>query len=155
MHKIIGSGALLAALFLVSPVAAMARDGGGFVILKPDQLVWREVPSFPGVKFALLEGNPAKPGLYVLRAKFAPGVMTTPHSHSTDRLVTVISGTWYAGTDDSYDRKRTIALPPGSFMKHPAGAIHYDGAKDSEVVVEIRGLGPVTTTPAPGFGKAP
>ena len=31
----------------------------------------------------------------------------------------------------------------GSYVKHPAGGIHYDGAKDEEVIVEIRGIGPV------------
>ena len=28
-------------------------------------------------------------------------------------------------------------------MKHPAGAPHYDGAKDEEVIVQIIGRGPV------------
>jgi hypothetical protein len=30
-------------------------------------------------------------------------------------------------------------------MMHPAGAVHYDGARDEEVIVEIKGIGPVTT----------
>ena len=31
-------------------------------------------------------------------------------------------------------------------MKHPAGAHHYDGAKDEEVIVQLMGMGPSTTT---------
>jgi hypothetical protein len=38
-----------------------------------------------------------------------------------------------------------IPLPAGSYMMHPAGGIHYDGSKDGEVIVEIKGIGPVTT----------
>lgn len=138
---------LIVCAALVTAVPALAGESDdGFVIITPDQLVWRDVAAYPGLKFALLEGNPAEEGLYALRAKFPPGVMTAPHYHSRDRLVTVISGVWYAGTDDSFDRDKTIALAPGGFMKHPAGAVHYDGAKDVETIVEIRGLGPVETT---------
>jgi hypothetical protein len=31
------------------------------------------------------------------------------------------------------------------YVKHPAGAVHWDGAKDEEVVLQIVGEGPVTT----------
>jgi hypothetical protein len=31
-------------------------------------------------------------------------------------------------------------------MKHPAGAHHFDGAKDEEVIVELIGIGPSDTT---------
>ena len=37
-------------------------------------------------------------------------------------------------------------MKPGSFVFHPANAHHYDGAKDEEVVVQVIGMGPVTTT---------
>ena len=30
-------------------------------------------------------------------------------------------------------------------MKHPAGAVHYDGAKDTEVILQIAGIGPSGT----------
>jgi len=33
-------------------------------------------------------------------------------------------------------------------MLHPAGEIHYDGAKDVEVIVEIKGMGPAPSIPA-------
>lgn len=131
--------------FGLSLGAEEASDG--FVIKRADELNWQTSPSFPGIEFAVLEGNPNEKGIYVIRARFAPGRFSKPHYHSTDRLVTVISGTWWAGTDASFDKDRTVALRPGDFMKHPAGAVHYDGAKDKEAVVEIRGMGPVVTTP--------
>jgi len=32
-------------------------------------------------------------------------------------------------------------------MMHPKGEAHYDGAKDAEVIVEIKGFGPAPTVP--------
>jgi hypothetical protein len=59
--------------------------------------------------------------------------------------VTVISGTWHTGTGPDFDRDNTVPLRAGSYMMHPAGAVHYDGAKDEEVIVEIKGIGPAPT----------
>jgi hypothetical protein len=39
-------------------------------------------------------------------------------------------------------------VPAGSFVTHFGKGIHYDGAKDEEVVLEILGEGPATSTPA-------
>ena len=47
---------------------------------------------------------------------------------------------------DVYDPDRMVPMKPGSFVFHPANAHHYDGAKDEEVVVQVIGMGPVTTT---------
>lgn len=141
---------------LIATVVALTTVGlsvgadeapGDFVIKRGDALDWQTSPSFPGIEFAILEGHPDEEGLYVIRARFSPGRFSKPHYHSTDRLVTVISGTWYAGTDASFDKDKTIPLGPGDFMKHPAGAVHYDGARDEVAIVEIRGMGPVVTTP--------
>lgn len=135
---------LLCSLVLFLGVAYAAVDKDGFVRIRPDEIVFtgggENAPSV-----ALLAGDPEKEGFYLLRAKFAPGVFSSPHYHSTARHVTVISGTWYTGTGPVFDRDNTVALHPGSYMMHPAGAIHYDGAKDEEVIVEIKGIGPATT----------
>jgi len=39
-------------------------------------------------------------------------------------------------------------MRPGSYIKQPANAVHYDGAKDEEVIVQITGIGPASTIPA-------
>jgi quercetin dioxygenase-like cupin family protein len=118
-------------------------DEDGFVRIMMDEIGFEGDESGPQI--TLIYGDPEQAGFYLLRARFAPGVFSTPHYHSTDRHVTVIKGTWYTGTGDSFDRDDTVPLSPGSYMMHPAGAAHYDGAKDEEVIVEIKGIGPVTT----------
>ena len=133
----------LAAWLLITAVPALGDVG--FVTITPEQLEWQDVPGREGLKVAFLVGHPSEPGLYAMRVRFSPGVMSPPHTHDRDRHVTVIEGTWYAGTQRDFDPETTVALTPGSFMVHPAGAVHYDGAKDGPVIVEIRGMGPVST----------
>jgi len=107
-----------------------------------------DVPGGHGAQLAILQGNPNKPGLYVIRAKFPPHVMDRPHWHPNARYVTVLQGTWYAGTGNVFDVKHAVPMPAGSFMLHPARAPHWDGsATDETVIVQITGYGPGTTTP--------
>jgi len=87
--------------------------------------------------------------MYVVRNRFMPGQGSRPHYHNQDRYVTVIKGTWWValGPDgDTYNPEKMTPMKPGSFVFHPAYGHHYDGAKDEEVIVQIMGMGPVTTT---------
>ena len=111
-----------------------------------DQLAWTKTAS--GANEAVLFGDPSKPGWYGVLVKWDPGHMSRPHFHPNDRYVTVVSGTWYVGTGSKYDPPSTKPVPAGSFVTHYAKQIHYDGAKDQEVVLEIVGMGPDTATPA-------
>ena len=91
-------------------------------------------------------GDPSKPGMYVIRNRFAPGVTSRPHFHDQERFVTVIKGTWWTDEGDVFRADKMVPIRQGGFMYHPAGFHHYDGAKDEEVIVQIMGMGPVKTT---------
>ena len=122
----------------------MAQDSDqGFVRIAADELDWTLRAN--GTAVVLLEGDPQSEGFYIQRIRFPPGAGTRPHYHDQDRYVTVLAGTWYTGIGRDWDRDDTVPLGPGSYMKHPAGGVHYDGAGDEEVIVEIRGMGPVQT----------
>jgi quercetin dioxygenase-like cupin family protein len=136
----------LAALLCMLPLAILAEDDQGFVRLFPDDVIWEIRESGPDI--AVIAGDPTKEGFYVIRARFAPGVHSQPHSHPNDRHVTVLSGVWYTGTGSTVDWDETVPLHPGSYMLHPANAVHYDGAMDEEVIVEIKGIGPAPSIPA-------
>jgi quercetin dioxygenase-like cupin family protein len=97
---------------------------------------------------AILFGDPAKPGPYVVRIKWFPGNMSRPHSHPNDRFFVVLSGTWWVGTGEKYDPESTVPVPPGSYVIHYGGKVHYDGAKKEEAVIQVWGMGPATNTPA-------
>lgn len=141
---------------LIAGTAAMASAGGSlaadaptsFVRIKPADITWTPAPGGHGAKFAVLLGDPSKPGIYVMRAYFPPHVMDAPHTHENDRYVTVVQGIWYTGTGVVFDLSKAVPLPPGSVMFHPANAPHWDGsAGDEPVVVQIVGEGPAPSVP--------
>ena len=124
-------------------------DSAAFVRMTPEDVRWHAVPDSPGVQMATISGEPSGRGIYVVRVRFPPHVMDRPHWHPHDRYVTVLKGTWYTGTGPTFDPHKAVALKPGSYMFHPARALHWDGSNDNEeVVVQIFGVGPAETTPA-------
>jgi quercetin dioxygenase-like cupin family protein len=137
---------LMVAVAIVAAVSS-AQDAPAFVRITPDQVHWQNVPDGHGVQMATLLGDPEKSGMYVVRVKFPPHIMDVPHWHPNARYITVLEGTWYAGTGDTFDFSRAVPLKPGSVMLHPAKAAHWDGSGGAEaVVVQIIGEGPATTT---------
>ena len=138
------SAVIIACALNALPLTAQAQTTTkDFVTVKREQIVWKDGDL--GVKSTVLFGDPSKPGLYIVRNIFPAGIMSTPHSHDQDRYVTVIRGTWNAGTGPSWDPAGTDPLPTGSVMFHPAGAVHFDGSIKDETEVQIMGMGPVTT----------
>ena len=137
----------LAIAAIAAAVSGPAKDGADFVRITPADIHWQDVPNGHGVRQAVLFGDPAKPGMYVVRVRFPPHIMDIPHWHPQDRYVTVLEGTWYTGTGDTFDLARAVPLKPGSLMLHPAMATHWDGSGSAEaVIVQITGEGPGTTT---------
>jgi len=138
---------LLCLILFIMPIS-FATEINGFTIIQNGELdfaiEWDE--SSDRLQSRVLYGNPSEEGLYIIRVRFPAGASTNPHHHDQDRFVTVIEGIWYTGMDASKDLDETLAIPRGGFMVHPAGAIHYDAAKNVPAIVEIRGWGPVTTT---------
>ena len=120
-------------------VAAMA-------VKIPKDIKWVESPA--GSAQAVMFGDPAKPGLYIVLTKWHAGHMSRPHHHPNDRFITVLEGTWWVGAGTKYDPASTRAVHAGSFVTHYGKGIHYDGAKDADVTLEILGMGPATSTPA-------
>jgi hypothetical protein len=112
----------------------------------PKDIKWVESPA--GSAQAIIAGDPSKPGLYVVLTKWHPNHMSRPHFHPNDRYIVVLSGTWWVGWGDKYDPASTKPLPTGSVVTHFGKQLHYDGAKDEEVVLEIVGMGPATSTAA-------
>ena len=138
--------AAFAIFLLLGASRAADLNPAAINIQLPGQLKWTVTGS--GANEAVLFGDPSKPGWYGVLVRWDPGHMSRPHFHPNDRYVTVISGTWWVGTGPKYDPPSTKPVPAGSFVTHYAKQIHYDGAKDEPVVLEIVGMGPATSTRA-------
>jgi quercetin dioxygenase-like cupin family protein len=123
-----------------------------------DKLTWTAAEGNKlGVQTAVLEGDPAKPGFYLIINRFPPGVMSRPHTHPDERHVVVVKGTWYTGEGPNWTPEKTVGLKPGDYMRHPAGGVHWDGALDEEVLVAISGYGPTSAKVVDGgelFGRS-
>jgi quercetin dioxygenase-like cupin family protein len=141
------TAALAAGLALLLGATAYAEGSPmNFATVAPEDLKWTPIPDGEGASFAVVYGDPEKAGTYVVRVRFPAGVMDMPHSHSADRHVTVLEGVWLAGTGKKFDPAAARPLGAGSYMFHPAGGIHWDGAAgDEDAVVQIIGTGPVET----------
>ena len=134
-------GAFIAACIVVDANAASDT----ITIQQLDEMQWQDYPGLPGVKFVVVAGNPRVAGPYTIRAKFSPGTMSRPHWHPEARYVTVLKGTWWAGEGDVLDPDKTTPVKTGGFAIHTPGKVHYDGAKNEEVIVQISGIGPSGT----------
>jgi quercetin dioxygenase-like cupin family protein len=92
-------------------------------------------------------GDANKPGPYIVLMKWWPGAYSRPHFHEKLRYITVISGTWWVSSSTHYDPNKTYPLPAGTLVRDEPNTVHWDGAKDGPVVLQISGEGP-----APNIG---
>lgn len=138
-------GLRLPAILFSLVMAALATPVLAQLQVTPDQLEFKsEQPHRPLI--APLYGNPRKPELYVYRVKFPKGFVHAPHFHPDVRTVTVISGTFYFAYGDKVDEGALRAFPAGSFLTEQPGHSHYGWAKDGEVILQVTGFGPTSTT---------
>ena len=152
-------GPLLCSLLVFAAVMSggdetyAALNPAAITITVPKDIQW--VDSANGqTSTAVLLGDPSKPGYYIIVMKWRPGSGSRPHTHPNARYVNVLSGTWWVGTGKDYNKDSMKPVPAGSFVVHTANEIHYDGAKDEEVIVQIQGMGP-TSAPRPDAKLAP
>lgn len=112
-------------------------------MVAPSDIKWADGPASlpPGAKFAVLEGDPAKPGPFTVRLQFPAGYKIPAHTHPTAERVTVISGTFNMGMADKFDDTAGHEMVAGSFAIMPAGVKHFAWAT-GEAVVQVQSTGP-------------
>jgi quercetin dioxygenase-like cupin family protein len=128
--------ALGVCLFACATGAALAQ------VNSPD-LKWGPAPAvFPkGAEMAVLAGDPAKAGEFVIRLKMPAGYKVAAHHHPTDEYVTVISGDLSLGMGDKLDPAKGAALAAGGFAMAPANMNHFAWTQ-SGAVVQVSAQGP-------------
>jgi hypothetical protein len=68
----------------------------------PDQIPWGPVDARGGQN-AVVVGDPAKPGFYMVYTKWTKGNhFSRPHFHPNDRYIVVLQGTWWVGTGPKF-----------------------------------------------------
>ncbi len=130
----------LAVAFAAAAPFAAADEG---VFINKGDIKWGPVPpTVPkGAKLAVLNGDPSKPGPFVMRLQTPANYRIPPHWHSQTENLTVLSGTLYLGMGDKVDTKMAHALKAGGYHYLPAKAHHYAFSK-APTVIEVAGEGP-------------
>jgi quercetin dioxygenase-like cupin family protein len=148
MHR--QSFAILALSLAMVAAAARAEEPMAQTIRSQDV---KRTASPTGAVAAFILNKPGQPGLYAISALYPAGTKGTPHSHPDARLVTVISGTFYAGSGPTFDESKAQRLTVGDSIVIPAHALHWGWAKDGDALTEEVGVGPTTNVFATTDGK--
>jgi quercetin dioxygenase-like cupin family protein len=127
----------------VSALAGVAQESKPHILLPAARVKWGPAPpSVPkGVQLAVVSGNPAAAGPFVIRLKIPAGQKIAPHWHPTDEHVTVISGTVAFGMGEKFDQAALKNLSAGGFALMPAEMRHFAMAKTA-VILQVHGTGP-------------
>lgn len=144
------SALLIAVGFIVGGATAalgQATDStSGMKLTSASSLTWTspQVPGFdPGLKLAVVDGNPEAAGPYTLRLSFPDGYRFPPHWHPNTENVTVLSGTLLLAMGTTVDDSKLQSYQPGDFLhidgKHP----HFGGARGA-TMIQLHGQGPFT-----------
>ena len=115
--------------------------------VNPDKFEWGPPPDgLPeGALFAVLNGDPSKPGLFTIRLRMPAGYRILPHRHSGEEQVTVTSGEVSLGRGRSYSERKATSLVRGGFSAEPANTDHYAFTKNGGEI-QITGQGPFSIT---------
>ena len=103
-----------------------------------------QLPGFdPGVKLAVISGDPASTGPYVLRLQFPAGYRFPVHYHPGIENLTVVSGTFQLGMGNTADPSALKDYGPGDFLYMPPRHAHFGGTSSAgPSVVQLHGTGP-------------
>jgi quercetin dioxygenase-like cupin family protein len=141
MKKALVIAALIAlAGTVVAHQAASMEEAKEF---PPGEITYRDDPAFPkGAQTVVLHGDPAKPGLFILRVKFPPNYVVPPHTHPGFETVTVLSGAMGSGMGEKADLSKGKMLKAGGMLALPANHAHYVWTTDEETIIQVAAVGP-------------
>jgi Cupin domain len=125
-------------------VMAGAASAQQFHIVHDRDVPWGPAPdSLPrGARFALIAGDPVKPGPFAFRLKMPPGYVVMPHTHPAAENITVISGHLYHGMGDTLRKSEGKAVAQGDFVYLPPEMAHSVWTTNSPAVIQVNGTGP-------------
>ncbi len=136
---------VLTAAVASETVAQESTDAmGGMSAVSASSITFADiaVPGFdPGMKIAVIDGNPDASGPYTLRLSFPAGYRFPPHFHPADENLTVISGTLLLAMGARADESKLQAYGVGDYLHLPAIKPHFGGARGA-TVIQLHGQGP-------------
>jgi uncharacterized protein (TIGR02246 family) len=97
----------------------------------------------PGMKLAVIGGDPAAKGPYVLRLSFPAGYRFPVHWHPGIENLTVVSGPFQLAMGNTADWSALRTYSAGDFIYIPPKHAHFGGsAASGPSVIQLHGIGP-------------
>jgi quercetin dioxygenase-like cupin family protein len=142
------------AVAISTPATVMAQAAGHkaghmdapMKVVAAATLEWAspEIPGFdPGLKLAVVSGDPATEGAYTIRLSFPAGYNFPPHWHPMPENLTVLSGALNLAMGDKRDDSKLKRYAPGDYIMIDAKHPHFGGAPVA-TVIQLHGIGPFT-----------
>jgi quercetin dioxygenase-like cupin family protein len=94
---------------------------------------------------AVLQGDPSKSEPFTVRLRLPNGYKIPPHTHPTAENVTVLTGTFLAGSGTQFDESQLEEIGRDGFLSIPAEHAHYAMARGL-TVVQVHAIGPFALT---------
>lgn len=145
-NSIFTTGILSAGLvsgLLLAQQASHEEKGEHAHLYPPAKIEWKDGPaSLPaGAKVAILEGDPAKEGMFVMRVRVPDGYHVPAHTHPKPERVTILQGTFKLAMGDNPKLADVESLPAGTYGVWPPGMVHAVWT-EGETIVQFHGTGP-------------
>ena len=120
---------------------------GGMGLFSAAEIQWGDGTAVAreGAQMAVLEGDPAKEGMFTMRLKLPADFDVKPHWHTQVEHVTVISGTLHFGWASSSTARRRGRCPRARSATGRSGMRHF-AYTEGETVLQLHGRGPWTIT---------
>jgi len=132
--------ALLGTALMASTTQA---EEAGLIAATSSTLKWAAAPAVgPGAMMAVIEGDLKAAEPFTLRLKLPANTKIGVHTHPVTERVTVISGTFYFATGDTFDPAQAKAYQPGDTLIIPSGMKMYAASREQETVLQLHGTGP-------------
>lgn len=131
----------------MQPSSASTMNHGTHSFINSKDLKWMDgPPGLPaGAKFAVLDGDPSKEGLFTIRAILPANYKIPAHWHPSTENVTVLEGTLYMGMGEKLDESKATALTAGGFTSLPGKMGHFAFSKEG-AVIQVYAMGPFAIT---------
>ena len=125
-----------AAPMAMGDVKSLANSGLTWSDFKPEGFD-------PGMKLAVLEGDPGAKGPYVIRLQLPAGYRFPVHWHPGVENLTVVSGPFQLAHGNTADWNALKTYAPGDFIYIPPKHAHFGGSAASGAsVIQLHGEGP-------------
>src|ERR1051326_5260161 len=110
---------------------------------EPAKIEWKDGPASlpPGAKIDVLEADPTKEGMFVMRVRVPNGYHIPAHTHPKPERVTIIQGTFKLAMGTNPQLADAHVLPAGTYGVWPPDMVHVVWI-EGETIVQFHGMGP-------------